>query len=624
MKDHYFRVVKRGLIVLFLFINQWVGAQILDDSTKLIYGPTTTQYIYEHNIKYNDLYFNYVDTAVFNLHRFTPTEVSQYLLQDLGVIGTATRSIYYNPPELIGARSGFTAYEPYFKPPEDFKYYDTKSPYSRIGAAIGGNGRSSVDVGFNRSDSSNFNIGIDYFRKVGDKQTASLGRNDRLTDSEGYDIYFLYYTPNRKYLALTNFTRNKNTVVDQGGIDTTDVEDGYFDENAKVYLENARSEYLRRNYHFYHQFNPDSIFQLYQSYDYSYASSKFRNDNLSTDTAYFDQFNFSRDTTSEENNFITQTLETGFKGTIGKLFFLGYYKIRSFDFQYGKRDSDTLNFRLEKPDTYGIEHYVGGAARIQLNRKYRLSGTIDFNLNGNQRLTGDLLAKNFDVRFLLQQHSPSFMDQAYLGNHDYWINNDLKNIKTLDLEGGYVQRVGRSYIRPKARFSTHTDYIYYDTTAVPVQINGTATILSPGVDFGINFFNRIHLAGNVDYNIVSGNTTEAFPLPELLVNLNIYYHNIFFNNNLELQVGIDNHWKSDYYAPNYQVSSHQFFIQDDFNIPSYLISDIYMNVKLDHAFLFAKLNNWLQLFNGEGYFVAPKYIGKRTLFDFGFYWMFYD
>jgi hypothetical protein len=616
--------VKRSGLYLLLFFAHSINAQILDDSTKLVYGPTTTRYIYEDHIKYNDLYFTQVDSSIFNIHRYTTTELSSYYLQDLGVIGTATRSIYNPIPSVIGARSGYYVYEPFFKSPEDFKYYDTKSPYSRIGAAIGGGGRSRVDVGFNRSDSSNFNIGIDYNRIISDKQTNSIGKHDRLTDSEGYDIYMVYFTPKRKYLALTNFSRNKNTIEDQGGIDlATSNGQGYFDEDASVFLDEAKSEYLRRNFHFYHQFLADSALQFYQSYDRSYTSAKFRDDNLNPANGYYDKFYFGTDTTAEENNFVTNTFETGVKGTLGKLFYLGYYKIRGFDFTYGRADADTLNFNTLKPETTGVEHYVGGAMRVQLNRKYKLNGSIDFNFNGSQRLMGDLLAKNFDVRFILQQHSPSYMEQAYLGNHDFWIN-DFKNIKTLELEGGYIQKVGKSHLRPKIKFSTITDHVYFNKVAEPEQINGTTTFITPGLDFSLNIFRHFYISGNVDYNLVSGATTEAFPVPDLLVNVNIFYHQLLFQNNLELQVGLDNHWKSDYFAPNYQVSTQQFFIQDSFNVPAYLISDAYLNIKLGHAYVFAKFNNLIQAITGDGYFAAPNYIGKRPLFDFGFYWMFFD
>ena len=75
-------------------------AQILDDTTKLVYGPTTTQYTYEHNIKYNDRHFNVIDTSIIDIHRYSHTEESEYKFQDLGTIGTAVRSVIYEPPKL--------------------------------------------------------------------------------------------------------------------------------------------------------------------------------------------------------------------------------------------------------------------------------------------------------------------------------------------------------------------------------------------------------------------------------------------------------------------------------------------------------------------------------------------
>ena len=106
--------MKKSSLILLLFLGHNLSAQILDDSTKLVYGPSTTSYIYEDNLKYNDLYFVNVDTSIFNIQRYTTTELSNYRLQDLGVLGTATRSLYYSMPNVIGARSGFEAYEPFF------------------------------------------------------------------------------------------------------------------------------------------------------------------------------------------------------------------------------------------------------------------------------------------------------------------------------------------------------------------------------------------------------------------------------------------------------------------------------------------------------------------------------
>ena len=290
-------------ISLALFVTSFaqnVTAQILDDTTKLVYGPSTTRFTTDEEIKYNDIHFEVIDTTIIDIHRYSHTEESVYKYQNLGSIGTAMRSIYYEPPKIIGVRSGFTAYDPFFRPVSDFKYYDTKSPYSRIGAAIGGGGRSRVDVGFNRSDSSNFNIGIDYNRMISDKQVNAISRRDRLTDSEGFDAYMVYHTRNNKYLVMANFSRVKQTIVDQGGIDTTGGFT-YFDQRAGVFLDNANSGFKKRNVHFYQQFSVDSAFQFFLTFDRTYEEMGFRipNPMSDKDKAYFNHFYISEDSTED-------------------------------------------------------------------------------------------------------------------------------------------------------------------------------------------------------------------------------------------------------------------------------------------------------------------------------------
>jgi len=617
-------VLRVYISLIFIGFATLVQSQILDDSTKLVYGPNTTSYIKEDNILYNDLTFTVIDTSSINSHRWSKVEKTEYRMQDLGISGTAIRNIYYGLPSIIGVRSGYSAYVPYYKPIQDFRYYDTKSPYSRIGAALGGRNRTYVDVGFNRSDSSNFNIGIDYLNTNSDKQVGSRGRNDRLVQNEGFDAYLAYFTPNRKYVVMGNFSRMKTNAVEQGGIDTLQSQLGYFDRDAKVFLENANSEYLKRTYHLYHQFSVNKALQIYQVFDRSYDKTRFFNEDLEEDIDYFDTTYFSNEVTNDSTLFETISIENGIKGDIGPLFYSAHYRYRIYTFNYGAGDSDTLNFKNTKPAQDGIEHYIGGRVRYDFSPDYQLYGGIDFNLNGNQKMWGKLRFKELEADFTTQQYEPTFMERAYLGNTDFWIN-DFKTIKALQVDGSYRYKFKHNgFIKPKLTFSSFTDYVYYNKEAKPAQLNGTNTIITAGAKFLINPLNKLYIEGEGLYTTVSGDSTEVFPVPKIMANLNIYLHDISFGGNLDWQIGIDNHWKSDYFAPDYRVSTNQFFIQDTFNVEAFLISDFYVNVKLGHAFVFFKFNNIVDLLTQETYFAAPNYVGKRSLIDYGFYWMFFD
>ncbi len=617
-------MLKVYISLIFIGFATLVQSQILDDSTKLVYGPNSTKYIKEENVLYNDLTFTVIDTSSINAHRWSKVEKSEYRMQDLGISGTAMRNIYYELPSIIGVRSGYSAYVPYYKPIQDFRYYDTKSPYSRIGAALGGRNRTYVDVGFNRSDSSNFNIGLDYFAINSDKQVGSKGRNDRLVKNEGFDAYLVYFTPNRKYVVMGNFSRMKTNAVEQGGIDTLQSQLGYFDRDASVFLANANSEYLKRTYHLYHQYSVNKGFQIYQVFDRSYDKTRFFNENLKEDLDYFDTTYFSNEVTNDSTLFETISLENGIKGDIGPLFYSAHYRYRIYTFNYGAGDMDTLDFKNRKPSQDGIEHYIGGRVRYDFSPDYQLYGGIDFNLNGNQKLWGKMRFKALEADFTTQQYEPTFMEKAYLGNTDFWVN-DFKTIKALQVGGSYTYKLKHTgFIKPKLTFSSFTDYVYYNKEAKPAQLNGTNTIMTAGAKFLINPLNKLYVEGEMLYTTVGGDSTGVFPVPKIMANLNVYLHGISFGGNLDWQIGIDNHWKSDYFAPDYRVSTNQFFIQDTFNVPAYLISDFYVNVKLGHAFVFLKYNNIVETFTQETYFAAPNYIGKRNLIDYGFYWMFFD
>ena len=85
-----------------------------------------------------------IDTVIRDFHRFTYVQRSLNTLQDLGNIGTSSRSIFYQVPQVIGASSGFQSYDVVWDA-EELRYYDTKSPYTKMYVILGGKGRSNDD-----------------------------------------------------------------------------------------------------------------------------------------------------------------------------------------------------------------------------------------------------------------------------------------------------------------------------------------------------------------------------------------------------------------------------------------------------------------------------------------------
>jgi hypothetical protein len=131
---------------------------LLDTEEKKGYGPQSTRFTYEENFKYNNIVFSPPDTLPENVHRFNDFAEYDFLIQNLGNLGTAVREMVWDPSIQSGAGSGYNSFNRFATTPDQIKYFDTRSPYTRINADFGGGGRSKTNVLFSLNDSINFNL----------------------------------------------------------------------------------------------------------------------------------------------------------------------------------------------------------------------------------------------------------------------------------------------------------------------------------------------------------------------------------------------------------------------------------------------------------------------------------
>jgi hypothetical protein len=125
------------------------------------------------------------------------------------------------------------------------------------------------------------------------------------------------------------------------------------------------------------------------------------------------------------------------------------------------------------------------------------------------------------------------------------------------------------------------------------------------------------------------NPNNAIQLPEFFINAQLAYENIFFNGNLDMQAGVDVHYKSSYYPLAYDVPIQQFYVQEQLpgealKVKAFPIVDVFFSARIKRGRIFFKYHNLLQTFSQEGYMLTPGYPGQRNIVDFGFDWSFYD
>lgn len=601
------------------------GSKIIDDSTKQVYGPKTSRYYYENDVFLNRLKYHTIDTAIRNFHRFTYLQRNEYLYQDLGNIGTAMRRIYYSVPDVIGATSGFTAYDPVWDA-EPIRYFDTKSPYTNMYVMLGGKGRSMTRATFSRNITPLWNFGITYRALLVDKQVQRQAKGDRHIRSTYYDMYTAFQSKDSSYRLFANFRRNSIEADEYGGIkQATGFEYAdYFFTNAQPTLSDAASKDLRMNFHLFHQYELGSALQFYHTFDRYRQGTRFTDvpDNAPED--YYEYNVFETTATEDRTKFKYVRNEVGIKGNLLKLFYNGYYAIRRYSYTNPQED-------VIIPQASETESYLGGRMSLRLDSLIEVTGWAELQQNGNYRLDGQIKSKWFEASLKQVQYDVPMIYRSYRGQHDEW-NNNFSPINVTQLNG-YLHYDSRALsVSPGLTFSRVGNYVFfkYDSSnraqqyVLPVQTSGQQVIFSPELKFSITMLRHINFNSRIIYTRLLSNSGDAFQIPELFINSQLAYSNIFFNGNLDMHAGVDLHYQSDYFAPAYDVPIQQFYIQQTVKTKAYPLIDVFFSARIKRGRIFFKYNNIMQAITKEGYLITPEYPGQRNILDFGFDWSFYD
>lgn len=612
--------------------RQGKGSQIVDDSTKNIYGPKTTLWISEADLFQNKRKYQPLDTSISDYHRWTYVQRFNNYYQDLGNVGTALNPLFPTVNETIGATPGYSVYSPYYDT-ESPVYFDTKSPYTSFRLVWGGDGRASSRIEYSRNVNPRWNFGFNYRPLLVDKQIQRQGKGDRQTISHYYDLYSSYRSSNDRYLILFNYRRIRHRVNENGGIllgkDTTS--NAYYDPNAQPYLLAAQSEEQKNTFHVFQQYQLASPFQLYHRLDLSKQINRFTDDR-NTEPNYNDYYSYTNPdpdiNTSEVNDeteFKSIVNEMGIKGNAAFLFYSVYYKIRSYSTYNQYVDESVLSFKND-----GIENYLGGKIAFQFDSLGELSGNAEYLLDGNYRLQAELKTPWLDAKGISILAKPGFLPQAYRGSHHSW-ENDFSSTFTNQLEAFLKAKWGGFFISPGARYTVLTDYIYYkenkvpgEQAVLPVQSSGNQQAFSPELRMQLRFFKNFYLRPQVIYTTLMKNDDDALRIPEWFGNAQLTYENILFKRNMRTQIGFDLHWRSAYTAMGYDPSIQQYYVQNDVVSQAFPLVDFFFNGQFKRGRFFFKYHNIVQAFTGNGYMITPYYRGQPNIMDFGFDLILFD
>ena len=165
-----------------------------------------------------------------------------------------------------------------------------------------------------------------------------------------------------------------------------------------------------------------------------------------------------------------------------------------------------------------------------------------------------------------------------------------------------------------------SNYIYFDTAAVPQQAAGSFSVLRAGLDYQVTA-GRFLVAGQAYYTVQS--RTDILRTPPIFLNARLQYE-LLFAKVLYIQAGVDLHYKSAYFADAYTPVTQQFYLQNRQRVEGYVLADLYANLRVNRTRLFVKMSHANQGLLRPGYFVAPDFLQLRRGFAFGVDWYLFD
>ncbi len=639
----------------------------LDDSTKVIYGPTSTKYFLEEDVFNNRKRLYNIDTTMDGIHNFNFVQRNKNLYQDLGNIGTAIRPVFYKAPEQIGTLMGYDAFTLYTFKPSQVRYYNTKSPFSNIIYAPGGNDQDLLQFELSRNIDSLWNIGINVQRIAANKQLidrTTTGDNTAISHWD-FMIHSNYQTKNKKYSLLTYLNLSDHNSNDQGGVVRSEIADPFsgkprlisYNEllsqgNNTPILANASTRDKSYNLHIYHEYVGYKAFQIYQVIDYQTRRVQYIDKDFSTgwqngfypyaykQSGGVDKFNFkgdavlinqlgasdklALDSLYNESQFSNFEVKSGLKGFYEGFNYRLHLRNRFFSF------TNPLNREYSKT---GInENFLGLWLNQYFKDSTRAFGEVEYSLGKDDfKFKGEFQGKWLNIGGEYISNAPTLVQQLTYNNGFRWKNstepsatNFLRNVKTINIFGYTTLKIKQLTLRPSIDLTNISSYIYYDSLCYVRQTNSDIKIYRLGLGFDfkkgrLSTTNQIYLTEKTDAN-------NLIRLPPVFFNSRIAY-DLLYKKKLYIQAGIDIHYKSAYQANAYMPAIQQFYLQktqDAQSVEGYIQADVFADMRINRVRLYFKFAHVNQGLVGSGYYTSPGFAGMGRTFNFGLHWLLFD
>lgn len=595
--------------------------------------------------EFNDVNRRAIDTLLDNFqidYKFQREGVGSATMGNLG--GATIPLNFFERPNYKNF-SFVQSWDDYIMTPERAIFYNAKMPYTRLSYEMSGQTKLEEQL---------FNFILS--QNISPSTTANIvynadGTKGMYVNQKSLDRYFMANIAHtgKRYAIHGGYIYNHGDVNENGGIrDDREITDTVMPstDQVDVFLKKANNTYRGHTFWWTQSYGIplrkqrdeeltiQKIPTIYigQAFDYTVFKKVYKasEDTTLYKTTYLDQDN-TYDSISQSLlnvKFFTQIQPYNRDGILG-LISAGvgleaatYYNEipTAFVEQYG------TGGKHNKTSGYlygGVQGKVSRYLDWDASLKYYMFGyrTQDFQALGHIRLSAFIKGKplTLDASVDFSLTTPDYWAQSYFSNHFAWLNSFNKTSATLISAKFSVPSIG---LYLGGNYSIYTGKVYYNGESMPVQSEEALSVV--GV-----YLQKDFRAGGFHFNhrVLAqwSSSQEVAPVPLLSAYLSYYFDFAIVKNVLQMQLGVDGHYNTPYFAFGYNPAIAQFYNQREKKLGGYPYLDAFVGAKWKRMRILLKLQHFnANLFGNQEYFQILHQPQNRMMFKIGISWSFYD
>ena len=300
-----------------------------------------------------------------------------------------------------------------------------------------------------------------------------------------------------------------------------------------------------------------------------------------------------------------------------------YYSFRPVDYLQGSNNVIQNSVYLYAGANGQYRKYMEWDARGKYNfLGYEIN---DFEIEGNMTFSAYPFRKDrkspltVGIHFETSLKEPDYYQQHLFTNHFKWDNNFSK-ISTTKLEADLS--IPRWDMRASFGYGLLSNNIYYDNHGIVRQNTEPLSVMTATLQKNFRIW-KFHLDHRAMLQLSSNQ--DVLPLPLLALNFRYYIQFDVVKNVMQMQIGANGTYTTEWFAPSYNPVLGVFHNQDERKYGNCPYIDAFINIQWKKAAIFIKAVNvnmgWPS--KSADYFSAAGYIAPQRTIKFGITWPFW-